>query len=61
MNFDQEVEELVGTTDIIELVGLTAVFVAFAATIVWAGSFFQRLTATRASVDTSSCRKRRSL
>jgi len=49
----------VGTTDIIELAGLTALFVAFAATMVWAQIVYQRLAAARAPADTLSRRKAR--
>jgi hypothetical protein len=49
----------VDTTAIIELVGITALFVAFATTMAWAEIVFRRLTAARTPVDTSIRRKRR--
>jgi hypothetical protein len=50
---------LVDTIAIIELVGTTALFVAFAATMAWAEVVFRRLTAARAPAETSIWRKRR--
>lgn len=47
------------TTAIIELVGTTALFVAFAATMAWAEVVFRRLTAARAPAETSIRHKRR--